>query len=356
MKASTQGCVRARQSWFCVLCVLFLAQTSPAKNKDDVVVMKNGDRLTGEIKQLDHGLLYFKSAYMNAPVELDWNEVAALQTKDPFIIRLTSGRRLTGSIERTPGKQSGQEEFVLGSGSTGLVVHPAQVIEMRQAEESIWKQVNGNVDFGVSYASGTNPTTLSLSANAVYQGDKNVVAASTSSQFSSQSNAQNSFRYTLDSDYSRFFARRWFAIGLFNFLKSDQQDLDWRTTYGIGFGKEIVRTDRSAFQMFGGLDYSHEQYFPSAGRDNSANSMEGLVGAKYTTFRFKTLDVSWDGTMYPSITDGPRVRFSTGGNLKIELIKDLYWSFRVYENYDTKPPVNAPKSDFGLATSFGFKF
>jgi hypothetical protein len=60
--------------------------------------------------------------------------------------------------------------------------------------------------------------------------------------------------------------------------------------------------------------------------------------------------------MFPSITDTPRVRFSTAGNVKIELIKDLYWSFSVYENYDTKPPVNAPKSDFGLVTSLGLKF
>jgi putative salt-induced outer membrane protein YdiY len=318
--------------------------------------MKNGDRLTGEIKQLDHGLLYFKSSYMNGSVQLDWNEVATLQTKDPFITTLTSGKRLTSPIERRVSKQTGDEEFILGPASTGLIVPPLQVIELRQAEETIRKQISGDADFGLSYTSGANPTTLSFSLDAAYQRDKNVVTLSTSSQFSSQSNAPSSFRYTLDTDYSRFFARRWFAIAIFDYLKSDQQDLDWRTTYGIGFGKEIVRTDRSAFRAFGGFDYSHEQYFPSAGRNNTVNSMEGLLGAKYTTFRFRTLDISWDGTMYPSITDSPRVRFNTGGNLKIELIKDLFWSFRVYENYDTQPPVNSPKSDFGLTTSLGFKF
>jgi hypothetical protein len=356
MKGCRWSRVRARQNLLCAVCVLFLAQTSSAKSKDDVVVMKNGDRMTGEIKQLDHGLLDFKSSYMNASVQLDWNEVASLQTKDPFIITLTSGLRVTGPIERSIEKRDGQERFILGSASEAMVVRPAQVIEIHQAEESIWKQIKGNVDFGLSYSSGANPTTVTLGAVAVYERDKNLIGVSTSSQFSSQSNAANSFRYTLDSEYSRFFVRRWFAIGLFNFLKSDQQDLNWRTIYGLGFGKEIVRTDRSSFQIFGGLDYSHEQYFPGAGQDTSGNSMESLVGAKYTTFRFKTLDLSWDGTMYPSITDSPRVRFVTDGNVKIELVKDLYWSFRLYENYDTKPPGSAPKNDFGLVTSLGFKF
>src|SRR3981081_1569635 len=110
MRTFTQGSFLARQSFLIVLCSVCLAQTCFAKNKDDVIVMKNGDRLTGEIKQLDHGLLYFKSSYMNGSVQLDWNEVATLQTKDPFITTLTSGKRLTSPIERRVSKQTGDEE------------------------------------------------------------------------------------------------------------------------------------------------------------------------------------------------------------------------------------------------------
>ena len=35
-----------------------------AKDKDDVVVLKNGDRMTGEIKGLQRGELRFKADYM----------------------------------------------------------------------------------------------------------------------------------------------------------------------------------------------------------------------------------------------------------------------------------------------------
>ncbi len=339
------------------LCTLSFAFPASAKRKDDVVIMKNGDKMTGEIKQLDHGILYFKSSYMNSSVQLDWNEVATLQSHDPFIVTLTSGLRLSSPIERSPEKGTGHDTFKVGANSNAMTVSPTQVIEIQQFEGLGWKQLKGDADFGLSFTSGTNPTTLSFAADATFEGSKNVVATSTSSQFSSQTNAPNTFRFTLDSQFNHFFTRRWFAFGLFNYLKSDQQDLDWRTTYGAGIGREFVRTDRSAFQVFTGLDYSHEQYLPDAGRDTkNKNSLESLVGAKYSTFRFKTLDVSWDGTMYPSITDAPRVRFSTGGSLKIELIKDLYWNFRIYENYDTHPPVNAPKSDFGITTSLGYRF
>ena len=356
MSLPPRGQICASQLLLCFLCVSTFASPTLAKRKDDVVIMKNGDKMTGEIKQLYHGILYFKSGYMNSSVELDWNEVATLQSQDHYIIRLTSGTRLTSPIERSLEKGTGKDEFTVQAASHAMVLNPRQVIEIQQAEGSIWKQMNGDADFGFNYTSGSNPTTLSSSANITYQGNKNVVALSTSSQFSSQTNAPNTFRFTFDTQYQRFFARRWYGFGVFDYLKSDQQDLDWRTTYGAGFGRDMVRTDRSVFQLFGGMDYSHEQYFPSSGVNNSKNSLEGLVGARYATFRFKTLDLSWDGTMYPSITDSPRIRLVTNGNLKIELIKDLFWSFRVYENYDTHPPVNAPKNDFGVTTSLGYRF
>jgi len=46
-----------------------------AKRKDDVIVMKNGDKFTGEIKNLQYGELVFKSSYMKDSVHLDWKEV-----------------------------------------------------------------------------------------------------------------------------------------------------------------------------------------------------------------------------------------------------------------------------------------
>src|SRR5580700_556224 len=54
------------------LLLVAFAQPSLAKRRDDVVVMKNGDRLTGEIKGLQHGELSFKAQYMTGSVRLDW--------------------------------------------------------------------------------------------------------------------------------------------------------------------------------------------------------------------------------------------------------------------------------------------
>lgn len=356
MRASPRARIPIGKGLLAVLLLLMLAGPAWGKHKDDVVVMKNGDRMTGEIRRLENGLLHFKSSYMNSSVLLDWNEVATLQSKDSFIVKLATGTRLTTPIERFTDQASGQDKISLEALSKGTVVPATQVIAIQQVEESVWKQFQGNVDLGVSYTSGTDVTSLSVGAQATYQADKNVFSAATSAQFSSQKDAVDTLRLTLDLQQQRFFTNRWFGVALFDYLRSDQQDLNSRTTYGLGIGKEVVSTQNNNWQVYSGFDYSRESYFASAGTDSAKNSWEGLLGMKYTTFRFETLDVSWDATVYPSITDSPRVRFVTNGDLKIELVKDLYWSFRVYENYDTSPPADAAKSDFGVTSSLGYKF
>jgi len=36
----------------------------------------------------------------------------------------------------------------------------------------------------------------------------------------------------------------------------------------------------------------------------------------------------------------------------LEIVHNLFWKLSVYENFDSRPP----KNDFGVTTSFGWKF
>jgi len=42
--------------------------------------------------------------------------------------------------------------------------------------------------------------------------------------------------------------------------------------------------------------------------------------------------------------------------LRIELVRNFNWNLQLYENYDTRPPVTAPKNDLGITTSVGWTF
>ena len=54
--------------------------------------------------------------------------------------------------------------------------------------------------------------------------------------------------------------------------------------------------------------------------------------------------------------DPGRVRLSSQSNLGIEFFRNFTWNFQLYENFDSHPPVVAPKNDLGVTTSVGWKF
>jgi putative salt-induced outer membrane protein YdiY len=335
---------------------LLLSYTAFAKRKDDVVIMKNGDKFTGEIKGLQFGELMFKSDYMKDSVHLDWERVADLESKDTYIVTLSDGRRVTGTVSRKMIQAEDKQEFEISSADSIVEIAPPDVITINQREASFWNQLTGSIDYGFGFTSGNNSTNSSLGANVAFNTTKNSIALATSSQFDSQKNAKNTNRFTFDSQYGRTITTNWIAAGLFSMLKSNQQDLELRSTYGGGLGRRLIQTDKTTLLAIGGAAYSHESYFPQPGTEPVVNNVEALLGLKFSTFRFKTLNINSQAFLFPSLTDAGRFRFTSQSNLRIELLRNFNWNFQFYENYDTRPPVNAPKNDLGVTTSLGWTF
>ena len=151
-------------------------------------------------------------------------------------------------------------------------------------------------------------------------------------------------------------SQNWFGLTYLDFLNSDQQELDLRSTLGGGLGKKIIQTPRTSLNArFGGV-YTHERYSQNTSSEPVRSNGELLIGVNVSTFRFKTTDVNSQVYVFPSMTDPGRVRVSSQSNLRFELLKDLYWNFRFYENFDSRPPVNASRNDLGITTSLGWTF
>jgi len=343
----------------CTLLIAFLPLFSCplfAKRKDDVVVMKNGDKFTGEIKGLQYGELVFKSDYMKDSVHLDWKRVETLQSKDTFIVALSDGERVTGFIDREGASADSGKDFKIIATGAPVEVRSSDIVTIGQQEESFWNQLTGSINYGFGFASGNNSTNSSLGADVSFRNTKNSVKLATSSQFDSQKNAKNTNRFTFDSQYGRMLTNKWIAAGLFSLLKSNQQDLELRSTYGGAFGRKLKQTDKTSITVLGGAAYSHESYVPQPGTNPIRNNAESLFGIAFSTFRFKTLNLNSQALLFPSLSDPGRFRLSSDSNLRIELVRNFYWNFQVYENYDSRPPTNAPKNDLGLTTSLGWTF
>src|SRR6187549_467748 len=99
------------------LILLALVPPTMAKRKDDVVVMRNGDRFTGEIKRLEDGRLYFSAPYIISDVALDWRQVDHIESKDMFNFYLTDGSVHTGFITEKSNVSDANGNFMIESDS-----------------------------------------------------------------------------------------------------------------------------------------------------------------------------------------------------------------------------------------------
>jgi hypothetical protein len=337
-----------------VLVVLAWPTRLDAKRKDDQVVLANGDRLMGEIKGLQQGELRFKADYMLNDMSIDWRLVSELRSFDAFHVRLSSGLHLTGTIERTA-----DGSFSIG-GASGQTTTWQEVVLLDQAEASFWAQLTGHINSGFSYTSGVNQTQFSASGEVSYAADRYAFAASGSSTFSGQSDGSTTSRKTLAILKTLILKPRVYGLTLTDFLNSQQQQLDLRTTLGAAVGRWLVLTDKTEVTAFGGAVYTHEQYSappdPSQPGSQATNNVELVFGAGYTFYHFKTVDIESKVTIYPSLTTPGRVRLNYAPTLNLEVARNLYWNFTLYENYDSQPPVSANKNDFGITNSIGWKF
>jgi hypothetical protein len=334
-----------------VLFALLMASSPVLANPtDSVVILTNGDRMTGEIKSLQYGILSFKADYMSDPVKLDWKRVSRLESKGRFIVALTNGALYTGIVGLAALAQNDPDNFQT------VKARQADVIRILPSETTFLQQLNGTIDFGLGYTSGNSQYQTQLSATANYRKGNHAILGSTSMNLSGQSGGSKTARYDFELGYRRLFGERWFAGGVLGFLKDEHQSLDLRTTGGGLIGRGLIVTDQTNFSVASGVVVTREMYSQSTGVDQHMTNAEGLVGLEFHTFRFRTTDISSTLKVFPSFSVPGRVRIDLDSGLRIELVKDFFWSLSLYENFDSKPPISARKNDFGINTSFGWKF
>jgi hypothetical protein len=135
-----------------VLVVLLCLTASPllAKRNDDRVVLENGDHITGEIKKIERGTLFFKPGYALVDIQIDWTRVERLESEDDFTVGLTNGSVYTGLIKKISSSDQRKNDFTISTADRVVECTRAEVVTLQSMEKSRWNQMTGSIDYGFS--------------------------------------------------------------------------------------------------------------------------------------------------------------------------------------------------------------
>src|SRR5271169_4509947 len=78
--------------------LLLVASPLFAREKSDVLVMRNGDRLTCEIKSLSSDTLSVTLDYAAGTVSINWGKVDHIESKQLFLVKTEDGLVYSGSL------------------------------------------------------------------------------------------------------------------------------------------------------------------------------------------------------------------------------------------------------------------
>lgn len=313
----------------------------------DVVVSKSGDRLVGEIKKLSKKVLTFSTDYSDSDFHIEWEDVVSIESTRQFLVETFAGQRTAGTLVFDKARPA---TVTVGSESLAL----ADISSIEPFERSFWSRFDTGFDFGYSMVRANDARQLSFGGNASYRGERNIDALFVNVFDNSQSNAPKTQRWEVGNDYRYLLGERWYLTTTQDFLGSDEQALDLRTTLGAGVGRYLLRSADQYLAVGAGLAWTREDYQdPGIAVQDSS---EAYFGTELMTEKLRFVDVLTRFTCYPSLSISSRYRLNYKLDLDFNLPGDWYFRVGVYDNYDSKPPAGLSSNDWGWSNSFGLKF
>ena len=343
----------ARSFALACLAVLSGFPASAKVTRHDVIIMKNGDHMTGEVKKLENGVLYIATDYFSGSIGLDWLQVAKVESTGGFQIVTKDGKRTAGTIEKVSEEEAPGKDFEIHATSGEVHASSPDVVSIESQKKNFWRQLTGALDFGVDFTSGNNQTALTSDASANYLTTRWMDSVSFTSSFSGQSGGSQSNLVEFQTLDGLFMSRNSFIAGLGDFLHSSQQNLALRTTLGGGYGRFFLRTNHNTLVWLAGSVYTHENF--QAGQPSDQN-LEALLGLQYQLFRFDRYSMQSQLLVYPGLSDAGRIRSTTKTTFSVKLVNNFHTDFSFWDNFDSRPPNNSRRNDLGISNSIGWTF
>lgn len=331
-----------------VLGVLMLSPIAALAARTDVVVIVNGDHLTGEVKSLDRGRLRFKTDNAG-DVYIEWDKIRFLDAVRQFDIETSSGRHIVGSLLGRSDEKlhvlSAQDSTTLGFDS---------IVRITPLNNTLWGKMDGSLDIGSNFALANHLAQFNIAGTARYRERHYALGTELNSSVTHQDELPDARRGTFGLSYTRFFENRWQTEAGARLERNDQLGLDLRAGAAAGFARYLMQTNFTLLDVGLGLSANQEQRADGT----KANNLEAVVSSSYSTFIYDSPKVNVDAyaRLYPSLSDWGRLRFEGSAVVKREVVKDLYLGINGVESYDSKPAEGSTHNDWNAYLSIGWTF
>jgi hypothetical protein len=321
-----------------------------AQPRTDIVVLGNGDRITGEVIRLERGRLEFKTDEAGT-LYIEWDNINRLEAVRVFEVATSDGRRFIGSLAQSAGRTLS----IASPEGTALLAIP-DVTQISPVGASFWRKLDGSFDAGFNYTQSSGVAQLNVNSDTVFRRPRFEARLDVSLTATRQDeDGERDDRASLDASYVRYRGTRWFVGAAGRFETNESLGLRLRSQAGVTAGPRLINSNRAQLAVSAGLVVNEEQAVDAESTSNVEAAF--AIESSYFTYDRPKTDLAMKVQYYPSLSDTGRHRLQLDANAKREFWKDLFLALNVYDSFDSRPPNAAfDNNDVGVVFSIGWNY
>lgn len=333
-----------------LLCVVTfaLARVSQA----DVLVLDNGDRLTGKVESLVEGTLVFVSDLVGR-VKIDAKRIQNIETTAPVALVLPNGEKVQVILK---GIEYGQ--LVVENKEIDIIWLNVISINPPNPKAPDTPKWAGNLssNFGLT-RSDREAQNFDINAEAKFKRDRQAWQMRGGYYNARQTDNDGDLQTTRDSWFARgqydyYVQDRRFYYGNLRFDHDAIKDLDLRTVAGAGAGFTLVRNEKTNYRIELGGSYVDERY-----RGGDRTDTLGLQFGSGLNHRINgSMTLSHDLTL---VADPGKIEdylFVSDFALRSALNRAMFSELRFVFDYDPIPREGSRKDNYRYVMGLGFRF
>ena len=319
--------------------------------RTDVVLLVNGNAITGEIESLDFGALRYATDSMGT-VFIDWEDIVSITTKQTLQVEVSDGTFYFGRLD------SAEDRFEIKvrtlSGDVNLSTERIVKMTPIDAEESFWQRLEGSFSLGFDSEKSSNVTTLRSTTDVRYRTRQYLVGLSATFNVTAQATEETVNRTVIALNYQRFRGNRWFTEWFGSWDRHDELGIDSRYQAGGALGRFLIQTNKNQLSLTAGLNAAQESF---TGVDDSTTKGEGRIQLRYLHRKIQPeANISFTSNYYPLLEDFSQFRVETDLILRREFFEDLFFDVTLSHSYNSEPPTGGEKDDYTVTTSVGYSW
>ncbi len=325
---------------------LAIAISTPTIAAADILYLKNGDRITGEIKRIWDDEVTIEPEYSDE-FQVDLPLVARIESDREFEIEMPDGTDVVAEMRGTD--EAGNQLLVIGGESIAVPLG-----ELREVDEPDdyydWEVL---LDYSLSVSDGnTDSLNSRLAGEGMFKHGDHRHIGKVVQALEEQDSTTTKDQTVLTYAYNFMFNDPWFFAANAQVERDPIRQLERRLTANAGVGRDIWNDPHRLLNVQVGAGFLNEEI----GLETETSSVAAWLLRFRHEFFSDDLEVFHNHSLFETIEGRDNTIIKTSTGFRYEISDLLYLNVSLDWDHESQPAGAAEKTDKTLAIGAGLEF